>query len=250
MFGSGVYLRGRYWEVDLLRGIGITMMVASNFVTDLWLFLGYTGHYLFWRLFAIATASIFIFTSGLSLWISYSRTVKRNPRPYGKYFRRFLKLFGLGMLITAVTYLLPGQMTIHFGILHFLGLATLLAIPFHRFGKWNFLWAIFFLLAYLPLKNLHDGLLLLPLGITPEGYFTPDYFPVFPWFGVYLLGMTAGSVFYPDGSRRQDIDLPTNPLVNFIAFAGRHTLLIYLVHQPILVGLLRLIYGPLPGLPV
>ncbi len=46
MFGFEVYLRGRYWEVDLLRGVGITMMVVSNFVTDLWLFLGYNEHHL------------------------------------------------------------------------------------------------------------------------------------------------------------------------------------------------------------
>jgi uncharacterized membrane protein len=249
MFDSEVYLRGRYLEVDLLRGIGISMMVVSNFVTDLQLFLDYSGHQTFWWLFARATAFIFVFVSGLSFRISYSRTVKKTSKPYRKYFMRFLRLFGLGMLITVVTYLFLEGMTVHFGILHFLGVATLLAIPFHRFGKWNFLCALFFLLACVPLGGFHDGLLLLPLGIIPENYFTPDYFPIFPWFGVYLLGMTVGSIFYPDGSRKTTFSLPANPPVYFIAFTGRHTLLIYLAHQPILVGLLRLIYGPLPGIP-
>ncbi|NJE03074.1 heparan-alpha-glucosaminide N-acetyltransferase [Thermococcus sp. MV11] len=250
MLGAEVYLKGRYWEVDLLRGIGITMMVVSNFVTDLWLFLNYSGHRTFWFAFAVTTASIFVFTSGLSFWISYSRAIKRNPQPYRKYFRRFIKLFGLGMLITLITSLLPGRMTIHFGILHFLGVATLLAIPFHRFGRKNLFWAFFFLLSYSLVRNLHDGLFLLPLGITPEDYFAPDYFPIFPWFGVYLLGMTAGSVFYPTGERKVRLPTPENPLVHLVTFAGRHTLAIYLLHQPVLVALLRLIHGPIPGLPI
>ena len=62
--------------------------------------------------------------------------------------------------------------------------------------------------------------------------------------------MTGGSVFYPDGRRKREIAIPSSPLIHFVAFAGRHTLMIYVVHQPILVSLLRLIYGPLPGLPV
>ena len=248
MFGSEVYLHGRYWEVDFLRGIGIIMMVVSNFVTDLWLFLGYNEHPLFWRLFAIATASVFIFTSGLSMWISYSRTVGKNPCPCRKYFKRSLKLLGLGALITLFTSLLPGNMTIHFGILHFLGVATLLAIPFHHLGKFNILPALFFFLGYLPARSFHDGLFLLPLGITPTHYFSPDYFPVFPWFGVYLLGMTTGTLFYPDGRRKYEIGPPSSVPVRLVAFAGRNTLLIYLLHQPVFVGLLRLLYGPLPGL--
>ncbi|AEK72308.1 hypothetical protein GQS_02035 [Thermococcus sp. 4557] len=250
MLGAEVYLKGRYWEVDLLRGIGITMMVVSNFVTDLWLFLGYAEHRTFWFSFAVATASIFVFTSGLSFWISYSRTVKRNPRPYRKYFRRFLKLFGLGMLITLVTFLLPGEMTIHFGILHFLGVATLLAVPFYRFGRKNVFWVFFFLFGHLLVNGLHDGLWLLPLGITPENYFAPDYFPIFPWFGVYLMGMVAGSVFYPGGTRKMHLSLPQSPVVHFITFAGRHTLVISPLPQPVLVGLLRLVHGPLPGIPL
>ncbi|CAD5244144.1 heparan-alpha-glucosaminide N-acetyltransferase [Thermococcus camini] len=250
MLGAEVYLKGRYWEVDLLRGIGIMMMVVSNFVTDLWLFLNYSGHRTFWFSFAIATASIFVFTSGLSFRISYSRAVKRNPQPYRKYFRRFLKLFGLGMLITLVTSILPGEMTIHFGILHFLGVATLLAVPFYRFGRKNVFWAFFFLFGHLLVRNLHDGLWLLPLGITPENYFAPDYFPIFPWFGVHLLGMAAGSVFYPGGTRKMHLSLPQSPAIHFITFAGRHTLAIYLLHQPVLVGLLRLIHGPISGLPI
>jgi uncharacterized membrane protein len=152
------------------------------------------------------------------------------------------------MLITAITYSLG--MTIHFGVLHLLGTATLLGVLFYRFGRFNALWAAFFILGYLVIRNFHDGVWLLPVGIMPENYVAPDYFPIFPWFGVFLLGMSLGSFLYPNGRRKKEMALPSNPLIHFLAFAGRHTLFIYLIHQPILVGLLRLIHGPLPGIPV
>ena len=77
-----------------------------------------------------------------------------------------------------------------------------------------------------------------------------DYFPIFPWFGLYLIGMSMGSIFYPGGKRKGELKPPHIPVVPVICFAGRHSLLIYLIHQPIIVGILLLIYGYLPGLPI
>ncbi|AIF69251.1 hypothetical protein PAP_04185 [Palaeococcus pacificus DY20341] len=251
MFGSELYSRGRFWEVDFARGVGIIMMVISNFVTDLQYFLNYSGHPLFWKLFAYTTASIFVFISGLSFWISYSRSIKKSPRPYGKYFRRFGKLFGIGLVITIVTYLFLSDGTIYFGILHFLGLASILAIPFYSFGKKNVLFAIFFIFGSLLVSRIHaNTLLFLPLGITPQSFFTLDYFPIFPWFGVYLLGLAVGSFAYPKGERSFEVAFPSFIPVEFICFAGRHTLKIYVAHQPILVGLLFLLHGGLPNLTI
>lgn len=248
MLNYGVYGRGRYWEVDLLRGIGIAMMIVSNAVTDLQFFLGYSHHWLFWRAFAITTASIFIFTSGLSFWISYSRTLRRNPRPYGKYMMRALKLVGLGLLITLVTLSFPTG-TIYFGILTFLGVSTLLGIPFYRLEEKNLLIAPLFLLGWFFIRNLDGPSWLLPIGVIPD-FFMLDYFPIFPWFSLYLAGIGVGSLFYPGGKRRRELKTPRFPLVPLICFAGRHSLIIYLVHQPIIVGFLLLIYGHLPGLPI
>ncbi|AHF80090.1 heparan-alpha-glucosaminide N-acetyltransferase [Thermococcus paralvinellae] len=249
MFNSQIYSSRRFWEVDFVRGLGIIMMVISNFITDLQYFLNYSEHQMFWRIFAYTTASIFVFISGLSFWISYSRSIKKNPRPYKKYLKRFAKLFGLGILITITTKVLLSSGTIYFGVLHFLGVASLLAIPFYRFREKNIFFAVFFLLGSLIVSRITvNSLLLLPIGITPSEFFTLDYFPIFPWFGVYLLGMTIGSLLYPDGTRRFSLNFPKMMPVEFICLAGRHTLKIYLVHQPVLVGLLLLIYGSLPNL--
>ena len=249
MLGSEIYLKGRFWEVDFARGIGITMMVVSNFVTDLQYFLGYGEHPFFWHVFPYTTASIFVFISGLSFWISYSRSVKKNSRPYKKYFLRFGKLFGLGLLITLTTYVLLRDGTIYFGVLHFLGVASILAIPFYRFGVRNGIFGVLFILGASLISGIHvNSLILLPFGITPQNFFTLDYFPIFPWFGVYLLGLALGAFVYPRGERRFEINFPKIIPIEFICFAGRNTLKIYIFHQPILVGLLFLIYGGLPNL--
>jgi len=246
MFGSEIYSK-RFWEVDFVRGIALIMMLISNFVTDLQFFLGYSEHRVFWKLFAYATASLFVSISGLSLWISHAR----GKKTLKKYFLRFAKLFGLGLLITLTTYLLLERGTIYFGVLHFLGVASLLVIPFYPLGWKNLFLAVLFLLGGQIVKNVHaDTLLSLPLGITPHEFFTLDYFPIFPWFGVFLLGTAIGALIYPDGKRKFKISTPKNPLLEFVCFMGRNTLKIYLIHQPVFVGLLMLLYGSLPNLGV
>ncbi|WP_175059806.1 heparan-alpha-glucosaminide N-acetyltransferase [Thermococcus sp. 2319x1] len=246
MFGSEVYSK-RFWEVDFVRGIALIMMLISNFVTDLQFFLGYSEHKLFWRLFAYATASLFVSISGLSLWISHARG-RKSPK---KYLLRFTKLFGLGLLITLITSMLLDKGTIYFGVLHFLGVASLLIIPLYSLGWKNIFPAVLFLLGGQIVKNVHaDTLLFLPLGITPREFFTLDYFPIFPWFGVFLLGTSTGALIYPEGKRKFKTSLPKIPPVEFICFMGRNTLGIYLIHQPVFVGFLMLLYGGLPNLGV
>ncbi|RLF77882.1 DUF1624 domain-containing protein, partial [Thermococci archaeon] len=79
---------------------------------------------------------------------------------------------------------------------------------------------------------------------------TLDYFPIFPWFGVFLLGTAVGGILYPNGQRKFNISNLDNPVIDFICFLGRNTLKIYVIHQPVFVGLLMLIYGGLPNLGV
>lgn len=246
MFGSEIYSK-RFWEIDFARGIALIMMLISNFVTDLQFFLGYSEHKIFWKFFAYATASLFVSISGLSLWISHAR----GRKSIKKYLLRFTKLFGLGVLITLTTYLLLERGTIYFGVLHFLGVASLLVIPFYQLGWKNIFITPLFLLGREIVREIHaETLFLLPLGITPHQFFTLDYFPIFPWFGVFLLGTAVGGIVYPNGQRKFNINNLDNPAIDFICFIGRNTLKIYVIHQPVFVGLLMLIYGGLPNLGV
>ncbi len=232
----------RYPEIDFLRGFALIMMLISNFVTDLQYFAGYSEFEQFWRIFALFTASMFISISGVSIWISHFRW-----KGYEKYFKRFIKLFGLGLVITAFTKIFLDEGTIYFGILHFLGIASVLVIPFLRFEEKNLILVPLFLAGKTIVERVHsNNLLLLPIGITPIPFFTFDFFPIFPWFGIFLLGIGAGALIYPEGVRRFEISFPR--MLNFITFLGRHTLKVYLVHQPIFGAILLLYFGELPGL--
>jgi uncharacterized membrane protein len=66
-----------------------------------------------------------------------------------------------------------------------------------------------------------------------------DYYPLLPWGGAALLGVACGRLNYPDGRRRLSLpDLSAAAPVRALRFLGRHSLLIYLLHQPILLGAL------------
>jgi uncharacterized membrane protein len=127
-------------------------------------------------------------------------------------------------------------------VLHLIGLSLLLAYPFLRLQKANFIFGLLFILLGLYLQNISVGFpWLLWLGLTPAGFYSVDYFPVFPWFGMILAGMGLGSWLYPGHRRRIAIpDFSELPLVRFLAFLGRNSLAIYLVHQPMIIVFLYL----------
>lgn len=225
----------RFWEIDFLRGSAVIMMVVFHFLYDLNYFKIYNVdiHTGFWYYFAIITASMFIFLVGISLTISYSG--KAN---YRKYIIRGLKIFGLGVLATIATWLFLGEGFIVFGILHFIGLSIIFAYPFLRFKKVNILLGISFIILGIYLQTLVFGSpWFFWFGLKPQGFYTVDYFPLLPWFGLILLGLFFGNNLYSEGKRFFNIrDLSKNSLIRRFCFLGRHSLVIYILHQPILVA--------------
>lgn len=172
---------------------------------------------------------------------------------YGKKpLRRGLEVLACGLLLTLGTWLfMPGQVIL-FGVLHFMGLAMLLAAalrPLLRrippaaglagaFLLFAFTKGIYFgFLGFLdiPLLRLPAGLystpFLFPLGLPGPGFASSDYFPLIPWFFLFLCGYFLWAL--AKGRFKPKISRP-NPL----AFLGRHSLIIYMLHQPALYGLL------------
>ncbi len=79
------------------------------------------------------------------------------------------------------------------------------------------------------------------LGLAPERLTSVDYYPLIPWFGVVLMGVFLGNLLYPGHARRflfpnWSAVLP----IRWLAFLGQHSLMIYLVHQPIIMAMLSL----------
>ena len=228
-----------------MRGFAIVLMVFYHFVWDLNFFGLYQGNVLgtAWQTFARSIATTFLFVVGVSLTLSYNsyRQKKGQPPPFSKYLWRGGIVFGFGLFITVATYFFIGRRGfVIFGILHLIGTAIILGYPFLRLSRWVSLVAG---LAGIALGSYFSGLLvdypwLIWLGIKQHGIFMVDYYPLLPWFAISLLGIFAGYSLYPNSIRA--IELPNLSEVNWVrglSFLGRHSLLIYLVHQPILIGL-------------
>ncbi len=231
----------RFWEIDLLRGVAILMMIVYHLLYDLdrfgwWRIEVHTG---FWRSFAFATASLFLLLVGLSLTLSYARIVDASSkrRLFPKYLRRGVTILLWGLVITAVTWILVQDSYVRWGILHLIGLSIILAFPLLTFRYGNLLLGSVLLLLGVLITELRvESPWLLWLGLTPAQFTSIDYFPLLPWFGVVLIGIFLGNSLYPHYQRTFRLrNRPHLPLVRGLGFLGRHSLLIYLVHQPLLI---------------
>jgi len=235
----------RFWEIDLLRTIAIVMMITFHVLYLLNYFniqnTGVPGvQYGFWWWFPRVTGGTFIFTAGVSLTITYSRSKRISG-----FLLRGLKIFAWGMGITLLTWLIAPDKYVLFGILHFFGIAFILAHFFLRFRFINLILgaALMALGTYLlEQKILVDFPWLLWLGLMPHDFSTLDYWPLLPWFGLFLVGMFFGKILYPQGNRRLNIHEFSNPITSALTLPGRHPLVIYLAQWPIVIGVLLALY--------
>ena len=257
----------RFWEIDAMRGVAIITMIVYHLMWDLWYWgaapdvVLWDGFWKYWQRFTCGT---FLILVGVSLTLVYRRERERrgpDANLFPKFFWRGLKIFGIGLIITIVVAV-AGVGIDDFGILHLIGISTILAYPLLRFKWLNFgLWVLFSILGK-GVEYVHfdgtwwvpqfgnwsgtpiwiSGRWTAPLGIIPHNYPAVDFFPLIPWFGVVLLGVWFGNWFYADNRRL--IALPAwggyFPFT-WLQFLGRHSLLIYVIHQPILLAILYLL---------
>jgi uncharacterized membrane protein len=235
----------RIWEVDAVRGVAIIEMIIYHLIWDLNYFGLFQANLLQgpWQWFARSIATIFLVVMGVSLTLSYQRESQRSG-PTGlftKFLRRGAKVFGLGLMITIATYFYLEQGFVIFGILHVLGASMVLAYPFLRLNRWvSLVTGLLVIGAGVYVDTLVVAWpWLIWLGVKQAGTYMVDYYPLLPWFGLALLGIFIGQTFYPQG--RRAFALPNLagilPILG-LRFLGRHSLLIYVIHQPILLGLL------------
>ena len=226
----------RFWEIDFCRGIAIVLMVVFNYLFTMRFFNIYMfdGGPLFWILFPRIVASMFIIIMGVSLAISYSRNKKIT-----RHVVRGLKIFSLGLLVTAATYVFVPKFVILFGILHLMGISIMLSLPFLRFRFNSIVFALFVIAAGVELSTLGFGFSPF-FWLVPSIFYTLDYFPLLPWFGVALLGLFLGGKLYKNGKRRFVVSNEPGFSKPF-GFLGRHSLIIYIVHLPVLVALLYML---------
>ena len=222
----------RIWEIDALRGLCIPGMILIHLIYDVVNLYGFIHwpYPAWYSLFKNNYGALFLLISGISVTLG-KRSVRRG-----------LTVFFSGMLVSAVTlgmYLIgmAGKgILIYFGVLHCLGVCMML---WPVFRKWK---PRQLLLGGIPLVLIGWWLrgqvwnmpLLMPLGFSFPGFSSSDYFPLMPNLGYFLLGAAFGKTFYGEKKSLLPRMNPQNPVINLLCFMGRHSLTIYLAHQPIL----------------
>lgn len=239
----------RIYFMDELRGIAIIAMILYHlFFSMYYIFnisLGNTLIGIFMP-YEPLIAGVFIFLSGVSSSFSKSN-----------YLRGF-KLLIVSLAITLVTAVIVPQLSIKFGILHFLACAIILfqilkkliiKIPV-KIGIAAS--AVIFLLSfgvpqgYIGIKpvcyinlpwQIYKAYFLFPLGFPAPDFYSADYFPLIPWFFLFAAGGFAGIWAAKNSLPR----FMYKKKVPFLCFLGRHSLVIYIVHQPVIIGILWVI---------
>lgn len=237
-------MKKRIWELDAFRGLCIIGVVLVHLVYDLVDLYGIVKwEYPAWFAFIKDWGGIlFLLLSGVCVTLG-SRSVRRG-----------LIVFLCGMICTAVTYAMfrmgfDKSIIIYFGVLHCLGVCMLLW-PTYKNMKWWGLLLHGIVLAALGLYLDHlltERLLsttdqwLMPLGLYWKGFASSDYFPILPNLGYFLVGAAIGKTLYRKKETLLPMVNPRNPILRCLQFFGRHSLWIYLLHQPILSGICMLL---------
>lgn len=223
----------RVIALDLLRFAAIVGMIIFHILYDLANFyhlpIPYDSGWLnIYRLIAIAGA--FIFAGG------WSSTLQNDNLP------AILRLGLAAVLVSAVTYLLFGTQWIRFGILHLLFSCKLLHYML-RIRSLRFCLLIssasFLAALYTPTIIISHNYWA-ALNITATDFQTLDHYPLLPWLGVFYLGVAFGQSRYaPTPTAINDC----NPYLCRLLTVSRHSLLIYLLHQPLILAVLYLCPG-------
>ncbi len=230
--------------VDLLRGVAILMMVVFHLQWDMSYFgVDWKGPFDgFWELFRHATAGLFILLVGVSLVLSRSRG-STSAAFSRRCLLRGLRIFGLGMVITLGSLLFRRESFVFFGILHFIGLAVVIAAPLTRYTWLNLGLGLLAILLGVVMKDVRVGTpLLVWLGLG-HPVRTLDLYPVFPWIGVVLVGLFLGQMLRRSG--RVGMGSPAVKAAAPLLLLGRHALLVYFVHLPVVFGAAYLLSRPL-----
>ena len=231
--------RPRIALVDVARGAALVAMFVYHFAWDLSFFrliatdiVAHAG----WRWFAHLIAGSFLALVGASLVLA-----TRDGFDRAAYLRRLALVAGAAVLVTAGTYLFMPDAYVFFGILHHIAVATVLALPFLMLPSLAVAGGAItaFALPALVAHPVLDADWLLWLGLSDRPIRSGDFVPLFPWFGCVLTGIVAAraALSFVGEARLAALRAEGGP-AGLLATMGRHSLPIYLIHQPLFIGLL------------
>ncbi|KQO23251.1 heparan-alpha-glucosaminide N-acetyltransferase [Acidovorax sp. Leaf78] len=235
----------RYDTVDALRGLAMVWMTVFHFCFDL-SHLGFWPQNFrvdpFWTSQRTVIVSLFLFCAGLGQAIAL-----QQGQGWARFGRRWAQIAGCALLVTVGSVVMFPQSFIYFGVLHGMAVMLLVARLTAGWGRW--LWLAGLLALALPPLAHHlltgawadaapwfNSRWLNWLGLVGRKPFTEDYVPVLPWLGVMWWGLATGQWLLARRSAWLQWRLPT--ALRPLAWLGRWSLSYYMVHQPVMIGVL------------
>ena len=217
--------KNRSLFLDVLRGFTVVLMIIFHFSFDLDYF-GFVSfdivHHPFWYFFPRLIVFFFLFAVGVALTLAHRDGIKWKP-----FFKRLLLIVFWAVVISVVTYKFFPNNWIYFGTLHSIAVVSVMSLPFLKRPREAL---IIGLCLFIPSITLDKTIPWIQLPHSSWDYISP-----FPWVGASLLGIFAAH----KGIQR--IEFPQNSLVKSLNYLGKHSLFVYLIHQPILFGILMLV---------
>ncbi|MFW5730640.1 MAG: heparan-alpha-glucosaminide N-acetyltransferase [Desulfonatronovibrionaceae bacterium] len=228
----------RIQALDAARGLALVLMMGFHLAYDLDFF---KVMHLdmrqdpFWTGFRNFIVGSFILIAGISLKLSMQR-----PLTFSRHLKRQKWLALSALTVSAATWLVFPDSWIYFGVLHFILTARILCFFLARFQAVNIMAGFICIWIGISFEfSLFNAKWLNWIGFSPVKPVTEDYVPLFPWLGVFLLGMFPGGniIQQKNLSLRHWLSIPGTRL---LTLAGQNSLLIYMFHQPVLMGILYL----------
>jgi uncharacterized membrane protein len=228
----------RYDRLDALRGFAMVWMALFHFSFDLNVYrlLSPPQNFYadpFWTLQRTAIVSLFLLSAGLS-----QALVHEAGQSARRFWRRWGQIAVCALLVSAGSWFMFPRSWISFGVLHGMAVMLILARVLARLGPaWQaLLGVVALLLPRFVQSPVFDNRWLNWTGLVTRKPVTEDYVPVLPWLGVMLIGLALGQWLL--AHRRGVMSGPLPRVFKPLALLGRWPLSFYMVHQPVLIGLI------------
>ena len=233
----------RFDSVDALRGVAIAWMTVFHFCFDLSYF-GYIRQDFYndpvWTGQRAAIVSLFLFCAGLGQAVAVDQ--RQDAR---RFWKRWAQVAGCALLVTIGSYFVFPRTFIYFGVLHGIALMLVVVRFTSGWGRWLWLAGALAIALKFGAFQLHESWPAIEflntrpwnwLGLVGRKPLTEDYVPLIPWLGVMWWGMAAGQWLLRH--RREWLSHTVPRAAAPLAWMGRWSLSWYMLHQPLLFGIL------------